>query len=118
MNIQPVQPTILQRLLALGWAGCIWILSLATVSPSLHENLHCADNCSTGNSAETEHSAEEAHSCAVTLFDQGATCLLTVDLPIYAAPLIERLPRTAIIQCRDKAPVRQNARSPPTVLFV
>ena len=118
MNIQQIQPTILQRLLALSWAGCIWILSLATVSPSLHENLHCADNCSTGNSAETEHSDEDVHSCAVTLFDQGATCLLTIDLLTYAAPLIERLPHPVITCCDDKAAVHQNARAPPTVLFI
>jgi hypothetical protein len=75
--------------LAVLLSAWMLLLSMATVSPDLHNWLHhqdantCEGHCHADHSNEndTEGSNHQDHVCAVTLFASGVDCDVPVTLP-------------------------------------
>lgn len=70
---QPTAVCLAQRIFSLFLASWIFVLSLAGVSPALHDwthgsSGHASSTCHTEHSNnDTQNSAHDAHICAVTL---------------------------------------------------
>ena len=74
--------------LTLLLSAWVLLLSLATVSPELHNWFHlheennCAGHCHSDHSnADAEDPSDPDHVCAVTLFAGGVDCDVPVSLP-------------------------------------
>lgn len=95
----------------------VFLLGIASVSPQLHEALHATSEHS--HSCEGHHDDaplgnDRSHSCAVTLFDQGATCgLLLVELPARTNLILAVVSLSAEVIYCGQAPIRRCSRAPP-----
>lgn len=99
MSRRPEHP--LTRATALVAALCVLMLAVFAASPTLHAGLHEHDA-----TAAHDHAApvgEAGHSCAVTLFAQGALALLVFCLLILARPAVAGL----ILRATDELVVAQ-----------
>ena len=87
MSRRPEHPLI--RATALLAALGVLLLAVFAASPTLHAGLHEHDAA-----AAHDHAApvgDAAHTCAVTLFAQGATALLVFCLLLLARPTVAGL---------------------------
>lgn len=94
----------------------VFLLGIASVSPHLHEALHATaehSHCE-GHHDDAPEGQGENHSCAVTLFDQGATgALLVVELPARTDSVLAVVPLVAEVIYCGQAPIRLCSRGPP-----
>ena len=107
------------RCISGGLAVLIWLLSLASVSPALHQWLHaeeaaCEHSCHAHHEADPDPN-EAGHVCAVTILDQGATAAVPVALPLPTKVALQSLAIEAERIWCGQAPLRRCARAPPTV---
>lgn len=124
---QPMR-SVRYRMIAASLAMLVLLLSLASVSPELHDRLHAHSedahaehhhHCSGHPEQPTEDSEHtDGHFCGVTLLDSGV---------VFTAP--PRLPQPADLQvlCQlaeyqkvwlHKVHSAQSARGPPTLIVV
>ena len=68
----PRPPRLWQRLVGMSAAAIVWILTLASVSPQVHADLH------------DDHDETQEHSCAVTLFAAGVESVGPIDVATLA----------------------------------
>lgn len=73
------------RLVALGCALLVGLLSFAAVSPEIHAALH-GEHAEHGK--QPSNQAEPAHSCAVTFFSQGIESGLTGAVVLSVPELV------------------------------
>jgi len=105
------------RGLSLCLASLIFLLGMASVSPEMHEALHASSEHS--HSCEGHHDDaplenDGSHSCAVTLFDQGATGVgLLVELPARTDSILAVFSLSAEVIYCGQAPIRRCSRAPP-----
>jgi hypothetical protein len=111
------QPSAFMRGLSLCLASLIFLLGMASVSPEMHEALHASSEHS--HSCEGHHDDaplenDGSHSCAVTLFDQGATGVgLLVELPARTDSILAVFSLSAEVIYCGQAPIRRCSRAPP-----
>jgi len=111
------QPSAFMCGLSLCLASLIFLLGIASVSPQLHEALHATSEHS--HSCEGHHDDaplenDGSHSCAVTLFDQGATGVgLLVELPARTDSMLAIVSLNAEVIYCGQAPIRRCSRAPP-----
>ena len=128
MRFQQTKPTARgyhYRVVATALAMLVLLLSLASVSPALHESLHADSECSHHHDEHIpEHSdsdqtdEQSSHYCAVTLLNSGVTFSIQVELPQLGNVLL-----TVLSVQHDtiwyRRPCRsQSARGPPTLIVV
>lgn len=105
------------RSLSGGLAVLTLLLSLASVSPAIHEWLHVADHCEShcGNSSSDESSSNdrEPHICGVTLLNLGATSPIAIVLPMRADLISADLSIDVETLWCGQAPLQLSARAPP-----
>ena len=105
------------RGLSLGLVLLVVLLGIASVSPQLHEALHATTEHSHGCEGHHDDAPlghDESHSCAVTLFDKGATCgLLLVELPARTDSVVAVVPLSAEVIYCGQTPIRLCSRGPP-----
>lgn len=102
-------------------AVLVLLLSLATVSPALHEVLHGNEDCEhhcESHQEDSPDSGENAHICAVTILDTGATAPVIIQLPTRIDTVLTSVSISAESIWSGQAPLRQSARAPPTVNVV
>lgn len=110
------------RYLSGGLAVLTLLLSLASVSPALHDWLHvkdtCQNHCESSNHDEPISDQAEPHICAVTLLSMGATTSILPVLPIRSDLIFANLSiDTKTLWC-GQAPLRLSTRAPPTETVV
>ena len=103
------------RLVAATLAAWIFVLTLAGVSPALHEWLHADEGCASHCEHSDEENSEEEveHFCGVLMLQNGAIATPALDLPERIS--YEALPLAIgdeIIASKKVAQAHQ-ARAPP-----
>jgi hypothetical protein len=97
----------------------VLLLAFASVSPQIHQALHAKSESSHQcdahhEDAPTNNSDDSQHSCAVTLFSQGATSpLARVELPERTDATLAMVALTAEVVWCGQAPIRRCSRAPP-----
>ncbi len=111
------QPSAFMRGLSLCLASLIFLLGMASVSPEMHEALHVSNEHSHscgGHHDDAPLENDGSHSCAVTLFDQGATGVgLLVELPARTDSILAVFSLSAEVIYCGQAPIRRCSRAPP-----
>lgn len=110
----------LTRILSGCLAVLVLLLSIASISPQMHEALHAGEEphqCGGDHHHHPEPPAddcENAHTCAVTFFDQGTTSVMpAVELPERTDVILAIVPQTADIVWCGQTPIRRCSRAPP-----
>lgn len=115
--------------MAAAFALLILLLSLASVSPQLHDVLHAHSDTTHHDSHDGhcgQHSEEpgphsehsEDHSCGVTLFSTGVTLSTPTVLPERSQLVATQRSLLDQIVCQQSARLPQSARGPPTRIVV
>lgn len=118
----PAQPTTLfQRSIALALVLCIALLTLASVSPSLHGHLHGVqgDGCAGHSHCQSEESSDDdSHRCAVTLLETGSTPFTVITTAGFEPLWVDTLTRidSHVVDFLFRA--HSGARAPPVAVFV
>lgn len=86
------------RATALVAAACVLLLAVFAASPDLHARLHKGEAA-----AQTAPVGDVDHTCAVTLFAQGAEALLVFCLLVLARPAVAGL----ALRARDEIVIAQ-----------
>ena len=112
----------LNRAVSVLLAALVLLLAVASVSPQLHDALHAesehAHQCDGHGHAPADDEDVE-HSCAVTLFEQGASSSVAfVELPGRTDVILAIIPLSAEVVWCGQAPLRQRSRAPPIEIVV
>jgi len=109
------QPKLTERLFASLLAAWIFVLTLAGVSPEIHEWLHadegCASHCEHPEENETDENS--GHYCGVLILQSGATITPTLDLPERLSLFIAIVPLGDEAFASSKVELAEHARAPP-----
>lgn len=107
------------RWLSGGLAVLVLLLTLASVSPAIHQWLHvddlCEQHCETshGDGDESVPSEGEFHICAVTFLSMGATSPIAIELPARTDVILANVSMAGEAIWSGQAPLRVCARAPP-----
>lgn len=110
--------TAVQRYLSATLAMLVLLLSMASVSPALHDWLaakgaQCASNCSDAHDSSNAPESDAAHVCAVELFGLGAdapSVLVTAAIHLIE---VERLSLQSTLIWSQESLRSSSARAPP-----
>ncbi len=98
------------RVVAWACATLVLLLSLASVSPQLHSELHASCDHGHCHDDAPAPSTDHDHDCAVTLFAQGVA--LFAQFSALSAPFFQELPSVCRLPEKPALP-RPHALTPP-----
>ena len=103
------------RLVAASLAAWIFVLTLAGVSPALHEWLHADEGCVSHCEHPEEENSEESpeHFCGVLTLQSGAIATPALEIPERLTYLSVSLAIVDEIIASTQVEQTQHARAPP-----
>lgn len=116
-RIQEPRPlSCCRRATSLFLAFCVLILSIAGVSPQLHEELHCSahhEDCESSSNDRSDTSGSEGHVCAISLLQGGVILGGGVERIIVVRQLLISIVDFPIAKFVESGRWFFQARAPP-----